>query len=443
MIIAKRLKGKAIAAWLGPTGEAARRAARGIRQQWKNEPQRLEVYIDPADPWSYLAAQAASRLVEAYPVELAVHIVTPPASDVDPQPGMRAKHAVRDAQLLAEYWDVEFPGKKEADPGALREVNSSLIKERPAAEQLRAALELTTAMWSNDRKALTKLLGTWGTESTGAVAPILSSNYGALRKAGHYQGGMLAYGGEWYWGIDRLHHLEAALARAVGSDVAHVVSPRPATDRGAVSLSEKPLACEMWFSFRSPYSYLALEQIEGVLAPYRVPLVLRPVMPMVNRGLAMPTVKRMYIAYDAKREADRLGIRFGELCEVTGAGAIENLMTLAQWADQRGALLPFAKSALRGTWAEARDMSEYVDLRHVVERAGLPWQEARDALGSSLRTESQKWAQGNAADLAVIGLWGVPSLRCGEFVAWGQDRLPLLGDRLRRHELAAATKNPS
>jgi 2-hydroxychromene-2-carboxylate isomerase len=166
--------------------------------------------------------------------------------------------------------------------------------------------------------------------------------------------------------------------------------------------------------------------------------VLRPVLPMIMRGMQVPTIKRMYIAYDAKREADRLGIPFGELCEANAA-AIENLLPLAMWADQRGALLAFAKSATRGTFSEARDMTEYVDLRHVVERAGLPWDEAREVLGSPLRAEALKTAQANAADLAVIGLWGVPSFRCGDFVAWGQDRLPLLVDRLRRHQL----KNPS
>src|SRR5512139_2204559 len=101
MIIAQRLKGKAIAAWLGPTGDAARRAVAGIRHQIKKEPRRLDFYFDIADPWSYLVAQAVSRLVEAYPVELAVHVITPPASDVDPAPAMRTKHAVRDAQYLA------------------------------------------------------------------------------------------------------------------------------------------------------------------------------------------------------------------------------------------------------------------------------------------------------------------------------------------------------
>ena len=46
---------------------------------------------------------------------------------------------------------------------------------------------------------------------------------------------------------------------------------------------------------------------------------------------------------------------------------------------------------------------------------------------------AQKWAQANATDLLVYGLWGVPSIKVGDFVAWGQDRLPLLADRLRRH----------
>jgi 2-hydroxychromene-2-carboxylate isomerase len=435
MIIAKRLKGKAIATWLGPTGDAARRAVARVRQKITSTPRRLELYFDISDAWSYLTAQAVARLVQAYPVELALHIITPPASDVDPAPALRAKHCVRDAQLLAEYWDLDFAGKKEADPGMLRDVGSALIRERPVADQLRCALEVTQAMWAGNKKKLQSLLGTWGTESHGEVAPILNAKYSELRKAGHYQGGMIQYGGTWYWGIDRLPFLEAELARDLGTDIAHVVSPRPQADRGPLRLSEKPLTCEVWFSFRSPYSYLALEQIEAVLAPYQIPLVLRPIAPMVTRGLPLPAVKRMYIVHDAKREADRLGIAFGEICDPLGSG-VDNCLAIAHWADQRGAGLAFARSAMRGIWSEARDVAEYVDLRHVVERAGLPWDDARAALEDT--TAAMKSATTNAADLAVIGLWGVPSFRVGDFVAWGQDRLPQLADRLRRHALAVA-----
>jgi 2-hydroxychromene-2-carboxylate isomerase len=435
MIIAKRLKGKAIAAWLGPAGDAARRAALRVKQRVTSAPSRLELYFDISDPWSYLAAQAASRLIAAYPVDFAFHVVTPPASDVDPAPVLRAQHAARDAQQLAAYWDVEFPGKREADSGMVRDIGTALIRPRPAAEQLRAALELTGALWTGDRKQLVALLGTWGTDGHGSVAPILNTAYAALRKAGHYQGAMMQYGGDWYWGIDRLRHLEEALARDLGREIAGVVAPRPEAERGPLKLSEKPLACELWFSFRSPYSYLALEQIEAILGPHGVPLVLRPIAPMVARGLSVPQIKRLYIVRDAKREADRLGIPFGELCDPLGPG-VDNCLAIAHWALRRGPgdALAFARSAMRGIWAEARDVSAYVDLRAVVERAGLPWEEARAALDDP---EAARAAQANAADLAVIGLWGVPSIRCGDFVAWGQDRLPLLADRLRRHALAA------
>ena len=456
MIIAKRLKGKAIATWLGPTGDAARRALERVKQRVTSAPPRLELYFEIGNPWSYLAAQAVSRLLAAYPVDFALHVVTPPASDVDPAPAMRVTHAVRDAQHLAAYWDVDFAGTREADSGMVRDIGTALIRARPAAEQLRATLELTGAMWAGDRKRLTALLGTWGTEAHGSVAPILNTAYAELRKAGHYQGAMMHYGGTWYWGVDRLPYLEEALARDLGRSVAGVVAPRPEAERGPLRLSDKPLACELWFSFRSPFSYLALEQIEEVLAPYQIPLVLRPILPMVARGLPMPQVKQLYIVRDAKREANRLGIPFGELCDPLGPG-IDNCLAIMHWAQQRGpaaevgtdgasgarpgaaAALAFARSAMRGIWAEARDVSEYVDLRAIVERAGLPWDEARAALDDP---EALKAAQAHVADLAVVNLWVVPSFRVGDFVAWGQDRLPLLADRLRRHALAAGVPAP-
>jgi hypothetical protein len=150
---------------------------------------------------------------------------------------------------------------------------------------------------------------------------------------------MVHYNGTWYWGIDRLPYLEAALASDLGVTAAPVVVPRPESERGPLKLSDKPLTCELWFSFRSPYSYLALERIEEVLAPYGVPLVPKPIAPMVTRGLPVPAVKRMYIVRDAKREADRLGIPFGELCDPLGTG---HCLAIAHWADKRGAGLPFA-----------------------------------------------------------------------------------------------------
>jgi len=450
MIIAKRLKGKAISAWLGAPGDAIRRAVTQVKSAVKSTPRRLDVYFDISDPWSYITAQAVARLVEAYPVELAFTTVTPPATDVNPQPILRTMYSLKDAAELADYYDVEFPGKGEADAGMVRDIGAVLVRQRPAREQLACALQLAQTLWSKDKKKLVSLMGTWGSEAHGSVLPILNTAYGELRKAGHYQGAMIHFDGTWYWGIDRLPYLESALAAAFGgksdergarstpeggaevNDRANVVTPRPEVDRGPKKLSDKPLSCEMWFSFRSPYSYLALEQIEGILAPHGVPLVLRQIYPMVARGAQLPNVKRMYIAHDAKREADRSNIPFGEICDPLGEG-VENCLAIQHWANGRGAGMRFAQSAMRGIWSEARDVAEYVDLKVIVERADLPWEEAKAAISDAA---ALKVAHDNAADLNGIGLWGVPSFRIGDFVTWGQDRLPLLADRLRRHRLA-------
>lgn len=437
MIIAKRLKGKAISAWLGAPGDAIRRAVTQVKSAVTSTPKRLDVYFDITDPWSYITAQAAARLVERYPVELSFTTVTSPATDVNPQPQLRIHHSLRDAAELAEYWDIDFPGKGEADAGMVRDIGAVLIRQRPAREQLACAIELAQSLWSKDKKKLVTMMGTYGSESHGSVLPVLNTAYSDLRKAGHYQGAMMHFDGTWYWGIDRLPYLETALAEAFGVERANVVTPRPEADRGPKKLSDKPgttLGCEMWFSFRSPYSYIALEQIEAALAPFGVPLTLKQIYPMVARGAQLPNVKRMYIAHDAKREADRLNIPFGEICDPLGAG-IENCLAIQHWANGRGAGLAFARSAMRGIWSEALDVAEYVDLKDIVERANLPWDEAKAAISNPA---ALKQAHDNAADLNGIGLWGVPSFRIGDFVTWGQDRLPLLVDRLRRHRLATS-----
>jgi 2-hydroxychromene-2-carboxylate isomerase len=303
------------------------------------------------------------------------------------------------------------------------------------------------------------VLGKIGSESTVAVPPRLAAAYAEQRKRGHYLGAMFWYRGEWYGAIERLSYLEAELARDTGKPLAGVMKVRPEAERGPLVLAtdkHKPtLALEVWFSYRSPYSYLALEQLARKPALHGVPVMLRPIKPMVTRGHKLATAKLTYILADAKREADRLEVPFGEVCDPLGKG-VDACLAISHHLLQRGgpagpagptgqdALLTFARSALRGAWAEARDLAEYVDLRAVVERAELPWAEASRWIADP---EAQATAVANATDLETIGLWGVPSFRVGDLWLWGQDRLPIILDRLRRHALVppaapAATPAP-
>ncbi|MCE9577279.1 MAG: DsbA family protein [Deltaproteobacteria bacterium] len=443
MTLISKLRGAAIEALLGTPGDRALAAVADMRRRVAREPARLDFYYDPADPASHLAAQVTQRLIAAYSVDVELHIVTPPASDVDPSPELRALFAVKDAKDVATQVDLEFVGKSTPDPNAVRRAAAILCKPRPLTERLALAIEVGNALFQNDSKAITALGGKHGSESTLEVPAIMNTNYSLLRKRGHYQAASWYWNGVWYGGIDRVPYLEAALAASTGQAAPPVIHTRPEAERPPARLTlpkdTTTPVLDFWFSFRSPYSYLALGRVAELAKRYPIEVRLRPILPMVTRGLAVPTVKRLYIVRDAKREADRLGVPFGAVCDPLGKG-VENALAIAHHALRGPHGWDFVTAAARGAWSEARDLADYADLRAIVESAGMTWDEARAAIADEAW---RPWAQQNASDLTSVGLWGVPSFRIGDYITWGQDRIDYLEDRLRRHFAAPAATVPS
>jgi 2-hydroxychromene-2-carboxylate isomerase len=236
MTVLDKLKGAAINAYLGGPGQTARAAVAEARRVLARESRRVDFYYDITDPGSHLMAQAVDRLARAYPVEMAFHLISPPATDVDPEPLLRARYAVRDAIDVAQHWDVEFPGKKELEAQVTRRAGSVLVKSRPFAHQLAVALEIGDAMWANDHKRLMLLIGKHGAESMGTVLPYTNAGYETMRRSGGFQGSSLSYGGDWFMGIDRVRYLEARLARDTGKQAPPVLTERPASTRPPVRL---------------------------------------------------------------------------------------------------------------------------------------------------------------------------------------------------------------
>ena len=61
---------------------------------------------------------------------------------------------------------------------------------------------------------------------------------------------------------------------------------------------------ELFWSIRSPYSYVGIVRGRQLAEHYQVALLIKPVLPMVMRGMQVPSTKSNYIARDFKREAD-------------------------------------------------------------------------------------------------------------------------------------------
>lgn len=183
----------------------------------------------------------------------------------------------------------------------------------------------------------------------------------------------------------------------------------------------------MFFSFRSPYSYIALPRAYALADHYGLTLRLRPVLPMVMRGLSVPRAKRFYILTDAAREARLHEVPFGRACDPLGKG-VERCMALWPFAEKEGRLREWLLHAGEGIWSQGVDAASDAGLRKLVTAAGMNWNRARRWLDDD---QWQRDAEANREAMVAAGSWGVPSFRVNGRLVWGQDRFALIEQTLQ------------
>lgn len=184
---------------------------------------------------------------------------------------------------------------------------------------------------------------------------------------------------------------------------------------------------EFFFSFRSPYSYLAVPRAFALPRRYGIELVYRGVRPMAMRGQPLPLAKRLYILRDAWRESMRLGIPFGKIHDPLGEG-VWRCLTVAEHAASVGKLPGFVLAASCGIWGEGVDVLSDAPLRGLCERAGLEWDACQAAIANP---EYRERVERNTARLEQLGHWGVPVFTFAGQAYWGQDRIEDLELALR------------
>ena len=309
--------------------------------------------------------------------------------------------------------------------------------ERP--KLLHMVSEVTGALWGTSTTTFESCIKRYGLlPESQAKRKIKEANEQLLTR-GHYSSGMLYYGGEWYWGLDRLGHLAERLnkpgIRRDTGDTAAYQKQYQHLLQGYNTLRPRPkqvFPLDFYFSFRSPYSYLAAERVFKLAELYKIPVTIKPVMPMVTRGIPVPKAKLRYIVRDAKREAKRFGIPFGKISDPLGKG-VEHCMALFTYAQQQGKEKDFILAATTAIWSQGLNTAEKSALRKLCKQAGLDWEQAKKHLDADWKP----MAEANSKELDQLGLWGVPSFRYGDLVIWGQDRLWALEEAI----LASAT-NP-
>jgi 2-hydroxychromene-2-carboxylate isomerase len=416
---------------------SARRWLAERRRRLRGEPHRVLYFHQVDDPYSHLAAQVLPALLARYDVELAPHLVAPPSDAAAPERERLVAFARRDAADVAPGYGLVFPAQA-APPkaGCVELATRVLAASLDPHAFAHVAASVGDALWRGDRGALEVRARDAGAASAEDARAAVSAGTELRERLGHYLGAMLHYGGEWYWGVDRLHHLERRL-RALGvarTSAADPIAPRPDPSGLPPPASRERLTLEFYPSLRSPYTAIAMARVLALPRRLPVDLVLRPVLPMVMRGLPVPAPKRLYITLDTAREAEDARVPFGRVCDPVGR-PVERCFSLYPWARERGRAAELLHAFTDASFAQGVDTGSDAGLRRVVERAGLSWDEARAHLD---REGWREELEANRLQLFELGLWGVPSFRLlgrageSDYSTWGQDRLWRVEQEIRR-----------
>jgi 2-hydroxychromene-2-carboxylate isomerase len=439
MSLARRVAPYVSAAFLSPRLRDVRRWLAERRRRMAGEPHRVRYFHQPDDPYSHLAAQVLGSLVARYDLALEVHLAGPPSEEAAPERERLASYSRKDAADVAPAYGLEFPADvpPPSEDGVAR--TARLLAGAIESDSfVRDAPRIGAALWSGDVQALGRLAEEVPAVEPEAAQRALAEGSALRERLGHYLGATFHYGGEWYWGVDRLHFLErrlAGLGLLCPGQPAGPMVRRPDPSQAPAPSSGRRLRLEYFPSLRSPYTAIAMRRVFELSKRLPVDVVLRPVLPMVMRGLPVPRAKRLYIALDAKREAELIGEPFGAVCDPVGR-PVERAFSLYPWAREQGRAAELLQAFTGAAFAEGVDTGTDAGLRQVVERAGLSWDEARSHLdaGDKWRDEVEE----NRRAMFDSGLWGVPSFRIlGEdgdpvFCTWGQDRIWLVEQELRR-----------
>lgn len=421
------LKPYAARALSSPLTRTLRRGLRARQARRQGLERQVDVYLNPWDPHGYLLLQVLPSLAERFDLSYRLFTVESLQEAMFPERGLWQSWAVADARELARLYRLDFPA---TDPVLTEEAVHATAQRMTQAEQgpnaVESALETLSGLWHGDAPAPMP-----STDDAETARGTLAHNEQRLHETGHYLGAILHYEGEWFWGLDRLDHLERRLidkgfarnpnetARFVRTWADLCRKPRPANP------VTTPL--EIFFSIRSPYSYLGLERARQLADYFECPLRIRPVLPMVMRGQPVPATKKWYLFQDTKREADKLGIPYGFVADPLGSG-VERCYALLPYAREQGLDVTWMQAFARGVNAHGIRSETDRGLRRIVERAGLDWPTAQQWLTNEAWREE---VEANRQALYQTGHWGVPTFRFGEVTAWGQDRLWRIQEAIR------------
>ncbi|MCB2114639.1 MAG: DsbA family protein [Parvularculaceae bacterium] len=209
---------------------------------------------------------------------------------------------------------------------------------------------------------------------------------------------------------------------------------------------------DIYWSFRSPYSYLAIDRLAAIARDFEVDYAFRFVRPLAMREPTFFERNRPqwlpYLFRDVLRESARLGVRFAPprpdpISMDMASGKVDpeqplmdRLMGLgvaAEETQKRG--LEFARAVSQRVWGGAENWHEGDHLAGAARESGL----SLETLEDYARDHASEIADaiGRNEEMQMAHHWGVPLMVLDDEPFFGQDRIDSLiwrldGKNLRR-----------
>lgn len=210
------------------------------------------------------------------------------------------------------------------------------------------------------------------------------------------------------------------------------------------------LSFHLYWSFRSPYSYILLPRVVALVRDYEVDVDMRVVHPAAIRNPAyfatMNPLARPYFMLDSKRTAAFHDLPFRRpepdpVVQDPETLRLADHHPLAVWlgrlgvaAEAEGAGLAFCFEVAQLLWGGTINWHEGDHISLAAKRAGL----ALPVLQEKIDADPDHYdamLTANDGDLRAAGHWGVPTMVSGGEPFFGQDRFETLVWRLRQQGL--------
>jgi 2-hydroxychromene-2-carboxylate isomerase len=195
---------------------------------------------------------------------------------------------------------------------------------------------------------------------------------------------------------------------------------------------------ECFFDCSSPWTWLGVHNLQPIAAAHDVPVRWRPVLvggvfnavnPSVYASRENPVpAKQAYMQKDLQDWARVAGLSIRFPPSVFPVNSVK-AMRGCIWLEPDGRLLPFAQAVFEAYWTRDEDISRDDVLAAICMRLGI------DAPGffAGIATASVKDAlRANTDELVARGGFGSPTFFVDGEMFFGNDRLPLVREALRR-----------